>query len=95
MALNGHLDLTQSEVTSDVSLDQIDLPALQDLAPSLLAATFTAGRLNAQANVQVIVRRRSVQRACRACDRVARPGRVARPWPTGDADGLDPAERLD
>ena len=53
VALNGHLDLTQSEVTSEVSLDQIDLPALQDLAPSSLAATFTAGRLNAQANVQV------------------------------------------
>jgi uncharacterized protein involved in outer membrane biogenesis len=52
VALKGRLDLTQSEVTSEVSLDQIDLPSLQDLAPSVLAARFTAGQLSAQANVQ-------------------------------------------
>jgi uncharacterized protein involved in outer membrane biogenesis len=52
VALKGRLDLAQSQITSDVSLDQIDLPTLQDLAPSILAARFTAGQLSAQANVQ-------------------------------------------
>jgi uncharacterized protein involved in outer membrane biogenesis/outer membrane protein OmpA-like peptidoglycan-associated protein len=52
VALKGRLDLTQSEVTGEVSLDQIDLPRLQDLAPSVLPARFTAGQLSAQANVQ-------------------------------------------
>jgi hypothetical protein len=52
VALKGRLDLAQSEVTSEVSLDQIDLPRLQDLAPSVLPARFTAGHLSAQANVQ-------------------------------------------
>jgi uncharacterized protein DUF748 len=52
VALKGRLDLTQSEVTGEVSLDQIDLPRLQDLAPSVLPARFTAGQLSAQASVQ-------------------------------------------
>ncbi|HEX9871096.1 MAG TPA: DUF748 domain-containing protein, partial [Candidatus Tectomicrobia bacterium] len=52
VALKGRLDLVHSEVTSEVSLDQIDLPSLQDLAPSVLAARFTAGQLSVQANVQ-------------------------------------------
>jgi uncharacterized protein involved in outer membrane biogenesis len=52
IAAKGRLDLAQSQVTTDVSIDQVDLPALQDLAPSVLAATFTAGKLSAQANVQ-------------------------------------------
>jgi len=52
MALKGRLDLAQSQLTSDLSLDQIDLPALQDLAPSVLAARFTAGQLSAKAHVQ-------------------------------------------
>jgi uncharacterized protein involved in outer membrane biogenesis len=52
VALKGRLDLAQSEVTTDVILDQIDLPALQDLAPSVLGAGFTAGQLSAQAHVQ-------------------------------------------
>jgi uncharacterized protein involved in outer membrane biogenesis/outer membrane protein OmpA-like peptidoglycan-associated protein len=52
VALKGHLDLAQSQVTSEVSLDQVDLPALQDLAPSVLAARFTAGHLSAHAHVQ-------------------------------------------
>jgi Domain of Unknown Function (DUF748) len=52
MALKGRVDLAQSEVTSEVSLDQIDLHRLQDLAPSVLPARFTAGHLSAQANVQ-------------------------------------------
>jgi uncharacterized protein involved in outer membrane biogenesis len=52
VALKGHLDLAQSQITSDVSLDQIDLPALQDLAPPVLAAKFTAGQLSAHAIIQ-------------------------------------------
>ncbi|HSF29832.1 MAG TPA: DUF748 domain-containing protein [Candidatus Tectomicrobia bacterium] len=52
VALRGRLDLMQSEATSEASLDRIDLPSLQDLAPSVLPARFTAGQLSAQANVQ-------------------------------------------
>jgi uncharacterized protein involved in outer membrane biogenesis len=52
VALKGRLDLTQSEVTTEVSLDQVDLPALQDLAPSVLPARFMAGHLSAHAHVQ-------------------------------------------
>ncbi len=52
VALKGRLDLAQSHITSALSLDQIDLPALQDLVPSALAARFTAGQLSAQADVQ-------------------------------------------
>ena len=52
VALKGRLDLAQLQITSDLSLDQIDLPALQDLAPSGLAARFTAGQLSAEAHVQ-------------------------------------------
>jgi uncharacterized protein involved in outer membrane biogenesis len=52
VALKGRLDLAQSQITSALSLDQIDLPALQDLVPSVLAARFTAGQLSAQANVE-------------------------------------------
>ena len=52
VALKGHLDLTQSQVTTEVSLDQVDLPALQDLAPSVWPARFMAGHLSAQAQVQ-------------------------------------------
>jgi uncharacterized protein involved in outer membrane biogenesis/outer membrane protein OmpA-like peptidoglycan-associated protein len=52
MAVTGSLDLAHSQVTTDISLDQIDLPALQDLAPSELAAGLTAGTLSAQATVR-------------------------------------------
>jgi outer membrane protein OmpA-like peptidoglycan-associated protein len=52
MAVTGRLDLAHSQVTTEVSLDEIDLPALQDLAPSGLAARLTAGTLRAQATVQ-------------------------------------------
>jgi Domain of Unknown Function (DUF748) len=52
VALKGRLDLAQSQITSDVSLDQIDLPALQDLAPSVWPAKFTAGQLSAHATIQ-------------------------------------------
>jgi outer membrane protein OmpA-like peptidoglycan-associated protein len=52
VALKGRLDLTQSQITTEVSLDEVDLPALQDLAPTVLPARFMAGQLSAHAHVQ-------------------------------------------
>ena len=52
IAVTGTLDLAGSQVTTDVSIDQIDLPALQDFAQSVLAATIASGKLSAKANVQ-------------------------------------------
>ena len=52
IAVNGALDLKQSQVTTEVSIDQIDLPALQPFAQSVLAATIASGKLSAKANVQ-------------------------------------------
>ncbi|MGC2445769.1 DUF748 domain-containing protein [Candidatus Binatus sp.] len=52
LAVTGALDLSQSQVTSDVSLDQVDLPALQPFAQKFLAATVASGKFSAKANVQ-------------------------------------------
>ncbi len=52
LAVNGALDLSQSNVTTDVSIDQLDLPGLQPFAQSLLAATVASGKLSAKATVQ-------------------------------------------
>jgi len=52
IAVKGALDLADSQVTTEVSIDQIDLPALQPFAQSVLAATIAAGKLSAKANVQ-------------------------------------------
>jgi hypothetical protein len=52
IAVTGKLDLAQSQVTSDIILAQVDLPALQAYAQPALTATFGAGKLNAHANVQ-------------------------------------------
>ena len=52
LAVNGALDLSQSQVTSDVSIDKIDLPALQPFAQKFLAATVASGKFSAKANVQ-------------------------------------------
>jgi hypothetical protein len=52
LAVNGALDLSQSQVTTDVSIDQLDLPALQPFAQSILAATIASGKFSAKANVQ-------------------------------------------
>jgi uncharacterized protein involved in outer membrane biogenesis len=51
IAVKGNLDLVKSQVTSDVTIDQIDLPALQAYAQSALAATLGAGKLNARASL--------------------------------------------
>ena len=52
LAVQGALDLSQSQVTSDVSIDKIDLPALQPFAQKFLAATVASGKFSAKANVQ-------------------------------------------
>jgi len=51
IAVKGNLDLVKSQVTSDVTIDQVDLPALQAYAQSALAATLGAGKLNARASL--------------------------------------------
>jgi hypothetical protein len=52
LAVQGALDLSQSQVTTDVSIDQVDLPALQPFAQKFLAATVASGKFSAKANVQ-------------------------------------------
>jgi hypothetical protein len=52
LAVLGALDLPGSQVKSDVSIDKIDLPALQPFAQKFLAATVASGKLSANANVQ-------------------------------------------
>lgn len=52
IAAQGALDLAGSAATTSVTLAQIDVPALQGLAQSLLAAKIAAGKLNASANVR-------------------------------------------
>ena len=52
LAVNGALDLSQSQVTTDLSIDQLDLPGLQPFAQSLLAATVASGKFSAKATVQ-------------------------------------------
>jgi hypothetical protein len=51
IAVKGNLDLPHSQITSDVTITQVDLPAFQAYAQSALAATLGAGKLNAHANV--------------------------------------------
>jgi Domain of Unknown Function (DUF748) len=52
IGVKGNLDLPQSQVTSDVTITQVDLPSLQAYAQSTLAASLGTGKLNAHANVQ-------------------------------------------
>ena len=52
IAVKGKLDLVQSQVTSEITIDQVDLPTLQAYAQSTLAATFGTGKLNAHASVK-------------------------------------------
>ena len=52
IAVKGALDLTGSQVTTDISLDQIDLPALQGFAQSVMAAHLASGKLSAHARVR-------------------------------------------
>src|ERR1700730_10456679 len=52
IAVKGAIDLAHSQVTTDISLDAIDLPSLQAFAQTVLAATVASGKLDAHANVQ-------------------------------------------
>jgi hypothetical protein len=52
VAVTGALDLSQSQVTTDVSIDKIELPSLQPFAQKFLAATVASGKFNAKATVQ-------------------------------------------
>ncbi len=51
LAVTGALNLSQSQVTTDVSIDKMDLPALQPFAQKFLAATVASGKFSAKANV--------------------------------------------
>src|SRR5216683_696729 len=52
IAVKGVLELAKSQVTTDVSLDKIDLPALQTFAQPFLAANVATGKLSLQAKVR-------------------------------------------
>jgi Domain of Unknown Function (DUF748) len=52
LAVQGALDLADSQVTTGLSIDKLDLPALQPFAQSVLAATVASGKFSAKANVQ-------------------------------------------
>ena len=52
LAIQGALNLADSQVTTGVSIDQVDLPPLQPFVQSLLAATVASGKFSAKANVQ-------------------------------------------
>lgn len=51
IVVKGGLDLGQAQATSDVALDQIDLPALQPFAQSAFAGNIASGKLSAKANL--------------------------------------------
>jgi hypothetical protein len=51
IAVKGGLDLGQSQATSDVAIDRIDLPALQAFAQSAFAGNVASGKLSAKANL--------------------------------------------
>ena len=50
--VKGGVDYAHKQATSTVTIDQIDLPALQDFAQSVLAGKVTGGKLSAQATVK-------------------------------------------
>ncbi len=52
IAAKGALDLAGFAATTDVTLSQIDVPALQGFAQSILAGKIAAGKVNASANVK-------------------------------------------
>ncbi len=52
LVVQGALDLAQSQVTTEVAVDEIDLPGLQPFAQKFLAATVASGKFSAKATVQ-------------------------------------------
>jgi len=51
VAIKGALNLLQAQVTTDITLAQVDVPALQGFAQTFLAAKIATGKLNVQASV--------------------------------------------
>jgi uncharacterized protein involved in outer membrane biogenesis len=47
IATKGTVDVAHSQANTDITLNQIDLPALQGFAQSILAATIASGKLSA------------------------------------------------
>jgi Domain of Unknown Function (DUF748) len=47
----GEFNLKSSQATSKLTVTQVDIPALQGFAQTMLAATIAAGKLSAQANI--------------------------------------------
>ncbi len=52
IAAKGALDLAGSAATTQLTLSQIDVPALQGFAQSILAGKIAAGKVNASANIK-------------------------------------------
>ena len=51
LAVQGALNLSQSQVTTNVTVDKVDLPALQPFAQKFLAGTVASGKFSAKASV--------------------------------------------
>jgi hypothetical protein len=52
ISLKGAIDLAQSQVASDIAVDRVALPPLQDFGQSILAGQISAGTLGVHAKVQ-------------------------------------------
>ncbi len=52
IAVKGALDFAGSRATTQLSIEQVDLPALQNFAQSVLAATIASGKMSAQATIK-------------------------------------------
>ncbi len=53
LTAKGTVDLPQSNATADIKLDQVNLPALQGFAQSVLTADIASGQLSARGNVRM------------------------------------------
>jgi len=51
IAIKGGLDLAQSQATSDLTIDQLDLPGLQGFAQPAFAGNVASGKLNLHADL--------------------------------------------
>jgi hypothetical protein len=51
IALKGGLDLPQSQATSEVTIDQLDLPGVQGFAQPTFVGNIASGKFNAHANL--------------------------------------------
>jgi uncharacterized protein involved in outer membrane biogenesis len=52
LAVKGALDLSKSQVTTQLALEQLDLPAFQNFAAPVLAATIAGGKLTIESAVR-------------------------------------------